>query len=264
MHEIALEGKFTKAARMGYIARGVIYLVIGGLALLAAFGQGGRTTDSKGALLTIMNQPFGSVLLGLLIIGLLGYTCWRLIQSLRDVDHHGTSAKGLAIRAGLLISAVTHALLAVWATRLLIGDGGGFSGSQASQQGWINSDLGQVALGVAAIAVIVAGLAHIYKGWTAGFEKYMAIPADKNNWARPVCRFGLIARGVVWGIIGWFLIRSAMLARSGEIHGIADALSSLRDNAYGPWLLGIVAAGLFAFGVYSVLEAMYRRIDPST
>lgn len=264
MQEIALEPKFKKFARVGYAARGVIYLVIGGLAVMTALGEGGGTTDSKGAVTTIMNQPFGKIMVGLLIIGLIGYSCWRLVQAFRDVDHHGKSGKGLMIRAGLLVSAVTHLLLAGWAVKLLLGSASGSSGGSAGQNGWINSDIGQLALGIVAVAVVIAGCAHIYKGVTARFERYMSIPADKRDWARPVCRFGLIARGVVWLIIGWFLARSAWLARSGEIRGIPEALDLLRDNAYGPWLLGIVAAGLFSFGVYSVLEALYRRIDTAS
>ncbi|MDF3037290.1 MAG: hypothetical protein K0S28_2564 [Paucimonas sp.] len=107
---------------------------------------------------------------------------------------------------------------------------------------------------------MLAGFAHIYKGATARFEKYMSIPADKESWARPLCQFGLVVRGVVWLIVGWFLIKSARMAKGGEIEGISGALQWVRDNVYGSWLLGIVAAGLFAFGVYSFLEAAYRRI----
>lgn len=261
MQEIAMDSKFKTLARAGYVARGAIYLVIGGLALMAAFGEGGSTTDSRGAVMTIMSQPFGKFLVGLLIIGLIGYTGWRLVQSLRDVDNHGTSAKGIAIRTGLFVSAATHALLAYWSLKLLMGSASESSGSGASQQGLINSDLGQIALGLVALAVAIAGCAHIFKGWTARFERYMSIPADKKAWARPICRFGLIARGVVWLIIAWFLARSAMLARAGDVQGIPGALDSLRGQAYGPWLLAVVAAGVFAFGVYSVLEALYRRID---
>ena len=262
MNTIDLDEKFKTWARLGYSARGLIYLVIGGLALLAAFGEsGGETTDSKGAILKILEQPFGDVMMGILIIGLLGYSSRRLIQSFRDTDGHGSSGKGLAVRFGLFISAVTHVLLAVWAARILMGNGGGSSGGTGNS--FLTTDLGQIALGIVGAAVIFTGFAHIFKGVTARFEKYMNIPADKKSWARPVCQFGLIARGVVWLIVGWFLIKSAWMAKGGEIEGMAEALQWLRDNAYGPWLLAVVAAGLFAFGVYSVLEAAYRRINTS-
>lgn len=261
MNHVELDHPLKRWAQMGYGARGVIYLVIGGLALLTAFGErGGKTTDSKGAILKILEQPFGNVLIFLLIIGLLGYSTWRLIQCFKDPDGHGSSGKGLAVRFGLFISAVTHVLLAFWAARLLMGAGGG---SQSGGNGFLTTDLGQIALGIAGIGVIATGFAHIYKGVTARFEKYMSIPADKRNWARPVCQFGLIARGVVWLIIGWLLIKAAWMAKGGEIDGTSEALQLLRDQSYGPWLLGIVAAGLFAFGIYCLLEAAYRRINTS-
>lgn len=262
MNTIDLNQKFKTWARLGYSARGVIYLVIGSLALLAALGErGGKTTGSKGALLKILEQPLGDAMMVVLITGLLGYSSWRLIQGIKDTDGHGSSGKGLAVRAGLLISAVTHILLAIWAAKLLVGSGG--SSSPDGSGSFLTTNFGQIALGIAGIGVIVTGFAHIYKGVTARFEKYMDIPADKRTWARPVCQFGLIARGVVWLIVGWFLIKSAWLAKGGEIDGMAEALQWLRDNDYGPLLLGVVAAGLFSFGVYSLLEAAYRRINIS-
>lgn len=244
---------------MGYAARGVVYLVIGGLAVWGAIGKGGRTTDSKGAILEITQHSFGSVLLVILIISLFGYVVWRLIQALKDTDGHGSSAKGLAVRGGLIASAISHALLALWASKLLFGDQ---SESHKSEQ-YLSTDLGQIIAGLLGIAFIGAGLAHIFKGWTARFERYMNIPSGQDAWARPLCRFGLISRGIVWCIVGWFFITSALSARSGEVKGIAEALELLRSTNYGNWLFGIVAAGLFAFGIYSLLEAVYRdiRID---
>jgi hypothetical protein len=259
MRNIELNQKFKLWAQMGYGARGVIYLIIGGLALLAALGErGGETTDSKGAILMLLEQPFGKVMTALLVIGLLGYSSWRLVQCFKDVDGHGTSGKGLAVRIGLFISAVTHILLAVWASKLLFGVDGGSSQGEGSS--FLTTSPGQIALAIAGAGVMLAGFAHIYKGATARFEKYMSIPADKESWARPLCQFGLVVRGVVWLIVGWFLIKSARMAKGGEIEGISGALQWVRDNVYGSWLLGIVAAGLFAFGVYSFLEAAYRRI----
>ncbi|BBI51576.1 hypothetical protein HORIV_39970 [Vreelandella olivaria] len=102
----------TLYARMGYASRGIVYVLVGGLAALAAFGQGGQTEGSRGALERLLTAPFGNVLLGLIAVGLLGYAMWRTIQAVKDADHHGNGAKGLAIRAGLLASAITHTLLA--------------------------------------------------------------------------------------------------------------------------------------------------------
>lgn len=250
---------FKRLAQLGYSARGVIYLVIGGLAVMTAMGEGnGETTGSKGAITTILEQPFGNIMLTILVIGLAGYVLWRLVQAIKDTDHHGQSGKGLAIRGGLLVSAITHTALAIWTVQLMLGDS---SDSGSGNQSWLSTTPGLIILGIAGVAVIGAGIAHIIKGWSARFEKYMDIPHDKQQWAKPLCQFGLIARGVVFCMIGVFLIRSAMRTGSGDIEGTEEALNTLASSAYGPWLLGIVAAGLVAFGIYGFLEAMYRRIN---
>lgn len=260
MNAITNSDKFKTLAKMGYIARGAVYMVIGGLAVLAALGEGGETTDSKGAIVEIMHQPFGTFLLIVLVIGLCGFVMWRVIQAITDTDAHGTSAKGLAVRGAMLASAITHGLLALWAVKVLLGDE---DRSQGGAQ-FLASGSGQLIIGLIGLVFVGTGLAHIYKGWTAGFERYMQIPPDKNKWARPLCRFGLISRGVVWCVLAWFCIRSALWAKSGEIKGMVDALEFLRETSHGVWLFGIVAAGLFAFGVYSVLQAIYRRINVDT
>lgn len=265
MTSIATSKNFKTLAKMGYSARGIVYLVIGGLALLAGFGRGGKTTDSKGAIVEIMQQPFGNFLLAILILGLFGYVAWRFTQAIRDTDDHGTSAKGLAVRTGLFISAISHLSLAIWAITLLIGKNSASSqGSSSQGETFLQTDTGHIALGIAGLIIIGVGFAHMYKGWKSRFEKYMDIPADKSSWAKPICRFGLIARGVVWCIVGSFLIKSAMLAGDGKIKGIVEAMETLRDSPFGSALYLIVAAGLFAFGIYSLLEALYRRIEPGS
>lgn len=241
-------------ARMGYTARGLVYLTVGSLAVLAAADLGGKTTDSRGAVREIAKQPFGQFLLILLITGLVGYVIWRCAQALRDTDHHGTSLKGLGVRAGLLISAITHGALA-WFTVKLVWFG---SEDSSSQPTWLSSDPGLWLLAAVGVGMAVAGVAHIVKSWKVGYEKYMRLPPSQVFWLRPLCRFGLLARGAVLILIGAILARSALIARSSEVKGIADALSALRDNA---WLLGFVAIGLIAFGCYSLLEAMFRRIN---
>ncbi len=257
MNAIVNSDRFKLLAKMGYAARGAVYLVIGGLAVLTAIGKGGETTDSKGAVVEIMHQPFGNFLLIVLVIGLFGFFIWRLIQAIKDTDGHGRSAKGLAVRSGLMASAISHALLAAWTIKVLSGD----ENRTHNSEQFLATGIGQIVIGITGIAFIVAGLAHIYKGWTASFEHYLRIPPDKKIWAKPICRFGLIARGVVWCIVAYFFISTALSAQSGEIKGIVEALDLLRESPHGIWLFSIAAAGLFSFGVYSIIEAIYRHIN---
>jgi hypothetical protein len=251
-------------ARGGYAARGVVYLIVGWLAVLAALGTGGQTTDSKGALVTIVQQPFGEIMLGLVALGLVGYALWRLVQASLDPDDHGTDAKGVAIRGGLLISAITHVLLAFFALSLVFGWGTGGSGDSGTRDwtAWLlQQPFGRWLVALVGATVIGAGLAHMVKGYKARFEKYLVMDRGLLDKASPVCRFGLIARGVVFLIIGGFLLVAAWRFSSGEVVGLQGALQTLQQQPYGWILLAIVALGLFAFGVYSLIEARYRRID---
>ncbi|HEY7773341.1 MAG TPA: DUF1206 domain-containing protein [Marinagarivorans sp.] len=257
--QISIKPEFAWGARVGYAARGVIYLMIGGLAVMTAFGSGGKTTGTKGALTSLLEQPFGQIMFGLVAIGLFCYSGWRAVQCISDTDNHGTNGKGLAIRAGLLISSITHLLLAIWAFSVLFGSGS--SGSSNGASGLIGHTWGRWLLGAAGIAIIGAGIAHLIKGWKAGFEKYMDIPSQHRGWAVPMCRFGLVSRGAVYCLVGFFLVSSVVAAGSADLKNVGEALTWLRDQPFGIWLLGVTAVGLFSFGVYSGLEAMYRRID---
>ena len=257
--------EFALLARGGYAARGVVYLIVGWLAMLAALGGGGRTTDSEGALISILQQPFGDVMLALVALGLIGYVIWRLVQALADPDDHGTDARGLAIRGGLLVSAITHTLLAFFALSLIFGWGTGGGSGDGGTQDWtawlLQQPFGRWLVALVGAAVIGAGLAHMVKGYQARFEKYLVMDRATLEKASPVCRFGLVARGVVFLIIGGFFIVAAWRFSSGEVVGLQGALQYIQQQPYGWILLGIVALGLFAFGVYSLIEARYRRID---
>lgn len=253
-------------ARMGYAARGIVYVLVGGLAALAAFGQGGQTEGSRGALERVLTAPFGKVLLGIIAVGLVGYAMWRTIQAVKDADHHGNGAKGLAIRAGLLVSAITHIALAFFAASLIFqfgGSSGGSGGGSQGMVGWLmQQPFGRWLVGGVGIAMIGAGCAHAIKGYKAKFHKHFAMPTQTQRWAYPICRFGLVTRGIVFVILGTLFIVAAYQFNPDQAGGTAEVFSTLRSQAYGQWLLAVVAIGLLAFGVYSLLAAIYRRINP--
>lgn len=256
-------------ARFGYAARGVVYLIVGFLALQAALSAGGGPEDSSGALRVILRQPFGRVLLAVLVAGLAGWVLWRLFQSVADPEKLGLGVKGLVRRAGYLVSAVIYAGLALEAVRLLRGDGGG-GGGEAQADHWT-----AVAMAQPAGRWIIAGVGAIIVGFGA-YELWRAFRADFRNrldlstlgpaGQRRVIlfgRLGMAARGIVFGIIGWFLLRAALQYDPQEARGLETALQTLREQGYGQWLLGAVGLGLLCYGLFELAEARYRMIRTS-
>lgn len=255
-----------KLARLGYASKGAVYAIIGGLAFAAAIGAGGATTDSNGAFQTILNQPFGTALLMLVGIGLVGYAAWRVIQAVVDADGKGNDAKGLAVRAWQFSRGVVHAFIALGAIRLAMGDSGG--GGEDSTQHWTARMMGE-SWGIWLIALVGVGIGgygigQIVRGWTADLDRRLQLEgsaARHRTWVTRFGRYGLAARGVVFVIIGWFFVQAARQHDSSEARGIGGALRELAAAPLGPWVLGIVAIGLISYGLYEMVKSRYKRID---
>jgi hypothetical protein len=251
-------------ARFGYGARGVVYGLVGGLALLAAFGSGGQTGGSRSALQTLLSQSFGEVWLVLIALGLFGFCAWRILEALTDADHRGSDVKGLGIRAAHMFSGVIYAGLALSALNLALGRGSGGSEDQAARDwtAWLMSQpFGQWLVGLVGLAVAGAGLAFIVKAWRGNVTERLSLPADKRDWIVALGRMGFAARGIVFLLIGGFLVLAALHASSTEAHGLGGALQALQQQPYGWVLLALTALGLFAFGLFGLVQARYRHID---
>jgi hypothetical protein len=251
--------------RFGYVAKGVVYLMIGVLALQAALGQGGDTTDQRGALARVAAAPFGQILLLLLTIGLLGYAVWRFVQAAKDTEGKGSEPKGLFARAGYAGVGLLYLSLAFSALRLLMGSGG--SGGQQQAQDWTARLLGQPMgawlVGLVGVAVIANGLFQLYRAYTAKFrEKLRTHEMDPGqiDWVTKLGRAGYAARGVAFGLIGLFLVQAARHREPGEVRGLDGALAALAQQPSGTEMLGLVAAGLAAYGIFALVEARYRRM----
>jgi hypothetical protein len=249
-------------ARLGYITIGVVYALIGALAVMTAVGAGGSVENSQGAIQTIAAQPFGRILVGLTALGLIGYVIWRFVEAIVDPQGKGTDTKGIITRLGYAVSGLIYAALAFFAGRLALGSGGG--GAESSKQAWTATLLAQpfgpwLVGGVGAI-IIGVGLYHFYMAYKAKFmQEYdtRMMSATEQRWARRIGRFGLAARGVTFGIIGGFLISAAVRTDPNQAKGLDGALQTLAQQPYGPWLLGIVALGLVAYGVFCFSRARY-------
>ncbi len=254
-------------SRLGYVTIGIVYLIVGVLAAQAALGTGGETTGSSGALHEIISQPFGRFLLGITAIGLAGYALWRVVQGLIDADNRGSDAHGIGTRIGYVISGGIYGGLAWTATQMVLGNGGGNSDST---QDWtallMAQPFGVWLVGIAGAIVIGMGSHQIYKGLTVKFREKLRLAEmspQEQTWTIRAGRFGLSARGVVLGLIGVFLTQAALQANPNQAKGLGRTLQELTQHPAGPWLLGIVAVGLVAYGVFMAFMGRYRRMNLS-
>jgi hypothetical protein len=262
----------TVLARLGYAAKGIVYLIIGWLAVQLAIGAGGKTTDQRGALQTIYEQPYGKFLLALVVIGLLGFAIWCFLQAWFDTEGKGSDIKGIIGRIGYAVTGVTYAILAFGAFQLIAGTGtSSATKSTTSSTQDVTAQLLKHSWGVAMVVIlglIVIGVAcYLFaKAYTAKFQRRLLLTGLSAQLRRGVIflgRFGYAALGVVFSIIGIFLIVAAVQHNPHEAKGLDAALRTLIQQPFGPVLLGIVALGLIAYGVYSFVEARYRQVGVS-
>lgn len=258
------DNRFTSLARLGFAARGLVYILIGWFALDAAI-NGGRPIDNQGALGTMAEAPMGRALLALCAMGFAGYAFWRLTEAWTDPERRGRDMKGAFERIGYALSGFTHVGLAILAGRLALRETPRSQGTpgDASAQGWSAWLLDQpggvlllvlVGLGFGAVAA-----AQVIKAYKARFDELGGdVPAPDS--VRLIGRCGYGARALIFLIVGWFLISAALAHDADQAGGLGEALRQLRAQPYGAILLGIVALGLGLFGLFSLVEARYRRI----
>lgn len=254
-------------ARLGYAARGIVYILIGGLAAAVAFGAGGETTDNKGAIEAIHEQPFGKFLLGAVAIGLIGYVLWSFIRAAFDADNKGSDPKGILTRLSYAISGVIYTGLAIAALQLVLGTGSTGQNSDATAQDWtarlLNLPFGVALVILGGLLMLGVGGYQFYQAYKAKFKEEFDLSEMDAKWQKGVerlGRFGHAARGVVFGLIGLFLIIAAIRHNPDEAKGLGGALQELTRQPFGPFLLGVVALGLVAFGLYSLALARFRRL----
>lgn len=250
-----------KLARLGYAAKGAVYSLVGGLAIAAAIGMGGQTTGSSGAMASIADSTAGRVLLVILALGLAGYTIWGLVRAIHNPENEGTGH-----RVFYAITAVIYALLTVEAVRLALGGPGGSSGGDGADH-WsarlMEQPFGQWLLAAAGVAIAIYGVQQLISAWRIDLDDQLALnrmSAQGRRWAVRSGRLGMAARGVVFSIIGYYVVQAALTADPNDARGIDAVLSAMRDT---PWLLGVIGLGFLAYGLYNVIRARYRVIRPA-
>ena len=249
-------------ARVGYVAKALLYATVGVLAAQAALGRGGRTTDLGGALREVVRAPMGNVLLIVIALGLVGYALWRIVDAITDAEGKGGDSKGIARRLGSAVRGLAHGALALAAWHLATGSGnGGGEDSDEAARTLLDLPFGGWLLWLAAGGVLAYAGYQLYRAWKAKLGSQLdlgALPAGTAHWIIGVCRAGLAARAVVFALIGVLLVRAARERDPEEAGGLSDSLEMLADM--GRWPLVVIALGLVAYAVYELLNARYRRI----
>ena len=259
--DVARTRTFELLARAGLATRGLIYAVIGILAIKLALGDGGKTANQNGALQTIAKQPFGKVLLIVVAVGLAGYATWRLLRA--AIGHGPESSDDTKERVDGVVSGIAYAALCVTAVSILIGSGGGSGSPDKATGGVLDWPAGQVLVVIAGLIVIGVGLEQGYKGIKRKFLEKSKTEAMSESVERSFTAFGVfghLARMVVFLLIGYFFIRAAIDYNPDKAVSLDGALATVGQASYGPILLGVVAAGLVAFAAYSIADARYRRV----
>lgn len=254
---------FELLSRAGFVARGLIYAIIGILALKLAFGQGGKLTNQQGALHTVANQPFGKVLLTLVAIGLGGYSLWRFV---RAAIGHGPEGSDTGFeRLAALASGIAYGAMCAIAVEILLGSGGGGSSGSPKKAaaGVFSWPAGTWIVGIAGGVMLGVALYQGYRGITKKFlddSKVAEMGPQVKKWISRLGTVGHLARMVVFGLVGIFLIKAAVDYNPSKAVGLDGALAKIVHRSYGPFLLGVVAVGLIAFALYSLSDARYRKI----
>jgi hypothetical protein len=259
----------ARVARVGILARGVIHLLVGWLAIRIATGDTGERADQRGALAAVVRQPMGRVLVLVLALGFLAYAAWRVLEAVLDPDDKGTVQRlGQAGRAALY--------LALFGTAVKLGLGSASSSSGGSSGGGSSGAKGQAVtagvLGVpggrwlvlaAGLIVVGTGVWNGYRAISRNFEKQLKqaeMSETERTWTVRAGVVGHLARMIAYFVVGWFLVRAALEFDPQKPVGLDQSLHALAAASYGPFLLFAVGVGLIAFGLYQVMLARYREV----
>jgi uncharacterized membrane protein (DUF2068 family) len=247
--DLAGESRFQLLTRLGFAARGVLYILIAALVILA-----GRTEDLTGAL-EYLNHGLGTFLLALLAVGMAVYGVWRLADAAFGIESGRHRWKAWRKRIASATSGAIYLLLSYKAVRILTE--GRFSGDDPQEQTAEALHLpgGEIIVFVAAAIMLGAGIAQFFKVASCNFLHRLDCTDHQKSWIKWLGRVGYTARGLVFLVIGWLLARAAISHQASGAGGLEQALDAFSND-----LQGWIAGGLALFGIMSLVEARYRRI----
>jgi hypothetical protein len=266
MTQLLTAAQIKPIARTGFVAKGMVYLLLGALAIMAASGIGNQSanTGKQDVLNTIKEQTGGQILLAVLALGLLCYSAWRFVQCFYDTERKGRDTKAVAVRTRYLFSGLTYLSFALYAFKLLFaGSGGGKNGRQGIVQEVLSKPFGDSMVGMIALIMIGNGIYQGYYGLSEKYRKHVAGTGSSiNNKVLLIAgKAGYPARGIVWLIIGWMFLKAAIHSNSSEAGDTSKAFGFLANAAYGSYLLGAVALGLIFYGIFNFIRARYEQFS---
>lgn len=245
-------------ARTGFAVNGLLYIVLGIIAVEAALG-GGTAAGSGGALRAIASQPLGQVLLAITAIGIAAHVLWKIFLAIADPENDGPASRAFEVITGAL-----YASLGLAAARAVLRgstpDGGDSAPHWTAQV--MSQPLGRWLVAAAGAGIFAYGLFQIYKAYAVDMNdelRLQQLGGTARRWILGLGRIGFAARGIVLAVVGGFLVDAALRSNPGTARGIGGALRTLEGQPYGPWLLSGVAAGLAAFGILQLVRARYGR-----
>jgi hypothetical protein len=251
-------------ARLGFAVKGILYLLLGGLALRFATSGGGALTDPHGAVVALLQRPYGRPLVAFLAAGLAFYAAWRFLEAFADANNKGTDRDGLTSRAVYALSGSVYGLLAYDAARLALASGG--AGGVELPATMTGSPLARGMAMFIAVGLFAYGASQLWAAFSTSLSDQLShgqVEHDAGRWPVRVSRVGIAGRAVVLMLMAVVLLRRATISASAAARtDTGDSLRLIAALPTGDWLLAGVAAGLIAYGVFNLVMARYRRITP--
>ncbi len=254
-------------ARVGYGARGFVYLSVGAIALLAATDQVGDAVGSRGVGAWLAEQPFGRVWLILLGLGLWAFVVWRILQSVFDADRQDVGWRALLSRAGAGLSALSYGVLAASLFEFLDEVSANPAGEDVAENQekaatLLTLPFGELALMGVGLVILAFGVGNVVRGARSDFGSALACSAQLCRRVVPIARAGYIARGVAFLPLAAFVIVAGMQSSASQVASFGEGLDALERQPGGSMVLAATAVGLMAFGAFAFVEARWRRIRP--
>ncbi len=261
-------GWITPLAKAGLTAKGIVYCLVGIIAFMAAFHIGGQSTsgaDTTGALRSIEDLPAGKWLLLAVGVGLLCYAVWRVVEAFTHKQQGEKDVKKWGKKARYLLSGLGYLSIGFAAMRIALQSSGG-NGSGGSNQTiaaeLLSKPMGQWLLGGFALIIAAVGIYQVYYALSEKYKKHvssMNYSSGASSALIKTGKAGYVARGIVWLIIGWMLLKAAMQAQAAEAGDTAQAFGFLQDSSYGKYLLGLIALGVVCYGIFCFVRAQYEK-----